>query len=436
MMGPHASPKCDLLMLQRLFIERLGHRGEGVAHAPHGPVFVPYALPGDTVRAEIDGEDARLIDIEAPSPDRIAPFCGYFGRCGGCAVQALAGDPYAAWKRGLVANALRNAGLDVAVEPTIDAHGAGRRRVVFHARIENGAVRVGFMRARSHEIVAIDACPLLEPRLFRAPAVAKALAEALASHGKPLDIIVTATQNGLDVDLRGAGALAEAETRALAELGDALDLARLSNHGRLVVQRRDPSILVGATAVVPPPGAFLQATAAGEQRLAALVERAIPPGARRVADLFCGLGAFALRLAPRAGVLAIDGDASAIAALARAANASTALRPIETATRDLFRRPLAGEELRLFDAVVFDPPRAGAKAQAEALARSETPVVVAVSCNPQTFARDAGILIEGGYRAIVVTPVDQFRGSPHVEIVAAFERQAKRPKLRRGLLSR
>jgi 23S rRNA (uracil1939-C5)-methyltransferase len=414
-----------------LVIERLGHRGEGIARTEEGLVFVPFALPGESVLAETEGERARLVDILAPSPDRVAPYCDHFGRCGGCVAQTLAPQAYAEWKRGLVATALRNAGLDIAVAPLVDAHGAGRRRVTFHARFDRGAVRLGFMQARSHDLVAIDACPLLEPGLARASSVAAALAQALAARGKPLDLAITATAGGHDVDLRGAGALEEGETRALIALAEALDLARLANHGRLVALRRPPAIAVGDTLVVPPPGAFLQATAAGEAAIAAKVEAAAA-GAARIADLFCGVGAFALRLAARAQVTAIDLDAPAIEALDRAARA--AMRPVEAKTRDLFRRPLMAEELARFDAIVFDPPRAGAQAQAREIARSSVSKVVAVSCDAQSFARDAAILQEAGYRAGAVTPIDQFRHSPHVEIVALFERAAKAP--RRRLLSR
>jgi 23S rRNA (uracil1939-C5)-methyltransferase len=415
----------------RLVIERLGHRGEGIARMEGGLVFVPFALAGETVLAETEGERARLLEILEPSPDRVAPYCDYFGLCGGCVAQTLAGEAYSRWKRGLVETALRNAKLDIPVAPLSDAHGAGRRRVTFHARFDRGAVRLGFMQARSHDLVGIDACPLLEQGLARAPSVAAALARALAARGKPLDISITLTTGGLDVDLRGAGALEEGETLALINLAEKLDLARLANHGRLVALRRPPAVAVGEILVTPPPGAFLQATATGEEEIAARVEAAVA-GAARIADLFCGVGAFALRLAARAQVTAIDLDAPAVEALDRAARA--AMRSVEALTRDLFRRPLTSEELARFEAIIFDPPRAGAPAQAREIARSAVRRVVAVSCDAQSFARDAAILQEGGYRARAVTPIDQFRHSPHVEIVASFERPAKVP--RRRLLSR
>ncbi len=393
-------------------------------------VFVPYALAGETVAAEVDGDTARLIEILEPSPDRIASICPHYGVCGGCAVQALSPAAYHEWKRGLVETALRNAGVEAEVAQLIDAHGAGRRRVTFHAR----GPRVGFMQARSHEIVEIDACPLLEPTLAPALAAARALAKALLCKGKPLDIAVTATLDGLDIDLRGPGALSEAEAKALIAVTGALDLARLSNHGRTVAQRRRPRVAVGEALVFPPPGSFLQATEQGEAELARVV-LAQAGAAKRVADLFCGLGAFALRLADRAVVSAFDCDAAAVAALAEAARARPGLRLREAMARDLFRRPLFAAELVPFDAIIFDPPRVGASAQAVELAKSKAATIVAVSCNAQSFARDAAILREGGYVMGAVTPIDQFRFSPHVELVASFSR-AERGRRKRPLLSR
>jgi 23S rRNA (uracil1939-C5)-methyltransferase len=207
---------------------------------------------------------------------------------------------------------------------------------------------------------------------------------------------------------------------ALAGVAAEHDLARLTRHGELVALSRQPTLRVGKTIVQLPPAAFLQATAAGEAALARLTLAACE-GATKIADLFAGIGPFALRLAERARVLAVDDDESALAALKRAA-ATPGLKPIETERRDLFRRPLRADELKSFDAVVFDPPRQGAEAQARELAASRVPLIVAVSCNPATFARDAAALTSAGYRLAEVTPVDQFRYAAHVEIVARLER--------------
>jgi 23S rRNA (uracil1939-C5)-methyltransferase len=416
----------------KLTIDRLGARGEGVAQGPEGSTFVPYALAGETIAAEVDGSRGTLVEVLTPSANRIAPFCRYFSRCGGCAVQTLAAESYARWKRDLVTNALRRAGLTNEVSDLADAHGAGRRRAAFHARYVQGRPTTGFMRARAHAIVEIQACPVLAASMDGALPAARAIAQAFAASGKPLDILVTATASGLDVDLKGNGALGEAETQALVQLALAHDLARLSNHGKIVISRRTPMLVMGKATVVPPPGVFLQATEAGEETLGAKVCAHVA-GAKRIADLFSGVGTFALRMAEFAKVDAFDLDKAALEALAKAARVES-LRQVAVSPRDLFRRPLDPREVERYDAVVFDPPRAGAEQQARVLSASAVPLVVAVSCNPQTFARDAAILCAGGYEMTRVEPVDQFRHTPHVEIVAGFRRRTQGPRKNRRLL--
>jgi 23S rRNA (uracil1939-C5)-methyltransferase len=410
---------------EQLTIHRLGHRGDGIADTASGPVYVPYTLPGETVTVEpVAGHSDRrhLVHVDKPSPARIAPICKHFGQCGGCALQHWSLAEYHLWKRELVIEALARARLVAPVEPLIDAHGQGRRRAVLHARRgEHDVLEVGFTAPRAHHIVAIDDCPVLAPGLGGAIKAAWAVAEALKVTGKPLDIQVTASDSGLDIDVRGSGSLTPAQIAALAGVAEQHKLARLTRHGEIIAQRAQPMLTIGRASVPLPPGAFLQATAEGEATLARLVIAHVG-SAKQVADLFCGIGPFALRLAERARVTAADSDADAIEALKRAAAAASGLKPIETATRDLFRRPYVVSELRAFDAVVLDPPRQGAEAQARELAKSAVPLVVAVSCDANTFARDAKLLVGGGYQLATVTPVDQFRYSHHVEIVAKFQR--------------
>jgi 23S rRNA (uracil1939-C5)-methyltransferase len=412
-------------MVEQLVIVRLGSRGEGVADTAAGAVYVPYALPGEIAQVEPwpgHADRRHLVKLDVASPERIAPICPHFGICGGCALQHLASTRYRDWKRGLVVTALARAGLDASVDDLIDAHGDGRRRAVFHAR--RGArdvLEVGFAALKAHHLVAIDRCPILAPALSGAIAAAWDIAEVLASVRKPLDIQVTATDSGLDVDVRGSGPLTAADTTALTHVAERQNLARLTRHGEIVAQRAPPMLGVGRALVMLPPGAFLQATNAGEAILAQLVA-AHCESAKTVADLFCGIGPFALRLAERAQVTAVDGDKSAIDALRRAAAATPGLKPVVAQQRDLFRRPLMPRELDRLDAVVFDPPRQGAEAQARALAASAVSTVVAVSCSPASFARDARILVDGGYRIMQILPVDQFRFSAHVEVVGAFEK--------------
>ena len=420
--------------LTRMRVERLGERGEGVGRTRSGSLHVPYALPGELVTVDEGSGPATarpgtLIGIVEPSPDRVAPFCPYFTRCGGCAIQALAEAPYAAWKRQLLVDALARAGVRATIDPLVDAHGGGRRRATFHARAgADGRISVGFMQARAHTIIPIDACPILDPGLHGALAAARGAAAAL-SLAKPLDILVTATASGLDLDLRGHGPLSKNDGERLTAMAFAHDLARLANHGIIVVERLRPALRIGPALVEPPPGAFLQATVAGEAALASRVGASLV-GARRVADLFAGIGTFALPLMERSEVRAFDNDGPALAALDRAARAARARHSITVERRDLFSRPLAADELDNFDALVLDPPRAGAEAQARAIAASRLPHVVSVSCDVKTFARDAAILAAAGFQAEVVVPVDQFRHTAHLEIFASFRREPARKKRR------
>jgi 23S rRNA (uracil1939-C5)-methyltransferase len=410
---------------EQLTIHRLGHRGDGIADTARGPAFVPYTLPGETVTTEpVPGHPDRrhLVHVDRPSHERATPVCKHFTYCGGCAMQHWSLAEYHLWKHSLVVEAIAQENLAAPVGDLIDAHGQGRRRATLHAR--RGAkdiLEVGFTAPRAHHIVAIDRCPILAPSLEGAIAAAWAVAEILKPTNKPLDIQITATDSGMDVDVRGSGPVSAGRTTQLAAVAAKHQLARITRHGELVAQAAQPLLKIGHAQVPLPPGAFLQATTEGEATLARLVLDHVG-GAKRVADLFCGIGTFALRLAERARVTAADSDAAAIKALQQAAAKTSGLKPVEAQARDLFRRPFMAAEFKGFDALVFDPPRQGAEAQARELAKSAVPVVVAVSCDATTFARDARILVDGGYKLVGVTPVDQFRYSFHVEIVAAFEK--------------
>ncbi|MGL4263623.1 MAG: class I SAM-dependent RNA methyltransferase [Afipia sp.] len=412
-------------MTERLIIDHVGHFGDGVALAGSETVYVPYALGGESVDVlPSPGHPDRrtLAHVVTPSPQRIDPFCPHFGTCGGCAIQHWQPGAYRNWKRQLVVDTLAHAGIDCEVTELIDAHGTGRRRMTLHARqSQQGILRVGFAAAGRHEIIAIDHCPILDPAMHGAIEAANEIAELLRPVSKPLDIQITAADNGLDVDVRGSGPLGTALLSALSKLAERHNLARLTRHGELVIMRKPPVVQVGKAQVTLPPGSFMQPTALGEETLAALAfERC--KGAKHIADLFCGFGPFAFRLAEKFKVAAFDSDAAAVTALQNAVKLTQGLKPIKADTRDLFRRPLMPQELRDYDCVVFDPPRQGAQAQSQQLAASKIALAVAVSCNPATFVRDARILIDGGFKIDSVTPVDQFRHTPHVELVARFKR--------------
>ncbi len=408
-----------------LTIDHIGHRGDGVARTERGPVYVPNTLAGETVRAAVAGERATLIEVMTPAPDRTQPFCQHFNVCGGCTSQHMEDSAYTAWKRGIVEIALRNRDIDVPVDPLIDAHGTGRRRATFHARFAAGSWIVGYSTQRSHQIIALDACPILTPEMAQAPDIVRTLALCL-TEAKRLDAQLTLTDSGIDVHITDASAPDMQGRQALAEAADHLNLARITVGDETITTRKPPRVRMGPGSVILAPGSFLQATAAGEQTLADLVHAhliettAAKPG-RRIADLFSGLGPFALRLCDDATLEAFDSDAAAIAALNRAVHEAK-LHTLKATARDLFVRPLHTSELDRFDGVVFDPPRAGADAQARMLAASKVPNVVSVSCDSASFARDAALLIAGGYQLQKVSPIDQFKWSAHIEIVGLFRK--------------
>jgi 23S rRNA (uracil1939-C5)-methyltransferase len=397
--------------LSQVTIASLGQRGEGVAEIDSQRVYVPFTLPGETVEITVEGERGHLLSILEPSPHRIEPFCPHFGICGGCQLQHLDRASYDAFKIGLVENALSHAGISTPVGPLLDARGAGRRRATLHAR-KTGA---GYMMAKSHDLLDIDRCPILVPALAKTPEIARG---AYAAIGGDCDVSFTASATGLDVAIR-----TEKKPRndKLVTFAQRFALARLVVNGELVLQAQQPLIRVGKSMVELPRASFLQATEAAEEALSTLVVQALA-GTKSVADLFCGMGPFALRLAATMKVFAADSDKPAVLALEKAARNTRGLKPITAATRDLFRDSLVPVELAPFDGVVFDPPRAGAEAQAHELAQSKVKKIVAVSCDPKTFARDAAILIGGGYKLASVTPVDQFAFSTHVELVGVFAR--------------
>lgn len=421
-----ARHRVETAIERTLYVSSLGRYGDGIAAVDgddgQDRYFVPFTLPGERVRAKTIGKRAEILEILEPSSDRVEPFCPHFGSCGGCTSQHMGDIPYRTWKRGVVEMALRNKGIEVRIDDLIDAHGEGRRRVTFHVRFSKGRVQVGFMQSRSRDLVDLERCPILVSGLDDATEVARKLAAPFASKTQQLDIAITATQDGLDCDIRGGGAVDYDIHVALADHADACDVARVSIEGEMVLERRKPTLGIGKLRVSLPPASFLQATAVGEETLARLVLSEIGD-ARKVADLFCGVGPFALRVAPTAAVYAVDNNEAAIAALRDAVRYGEGLKPVEAEVRDLFRNPVYHEDMKRFDAVVFNPGRAGAEAQAIEIALSAVPLVVCVSCDPASLARDAKILTDGGYQFERVTPVDQFKYSPHIESVAIFRRK-------------
>lgn len=413
-------------MTEDVTILSLGHLGDGVAEGPHGEIFVPFVLPGEDVRiGDINAGHAELLKVLAPSPHRVSPPCRHFGACGGCALQHVDASAYAEWKQEQVAATLRSRGIDCEVTPLVAATPHSRRRATFAATRTRKGVTLGYYARGSHTIVAIEECPLVVPEIERAlPGLAHLVEAGLSRKGRA-SVAITSTATGLDVAVTGGKVASEGLLRAeLARRAAAMDLARLAWEGDVLAERRTPLVDLSGLKVAPPPGAFLQATAEGEAALVRLVLEGVGE-AKRVADLFSGCGTFTAALAKRASVLAVESEKPQVNALDRALRMqgpALSLKPVELLMRDLFRRPMLPSELLKTDAVVFDPPRAGAAAQSEMLAKSAVPVIVAVSCNPATFARDARTLVDGGYVLTRVVPVDQFLWSPHIELVGFFRK--------------
>ena len=402
--------------METVTITRLGHQGDGIAD---GPLYAPMTLPGEVVTGTVRGAQLDDIRIVTPSSHRVAPPCRHFKSCGGCRLQHGADEFVARWKQDVVRNALLAQGLEADFLPIATSPAFSRRRATFAVRRTSKGAIAGFHARASGVIVDIPDCRLLHSELLAARPVCEALAMAGASRKQALDVAVTLSSAGLDVAVEGGKPLDGALRVALAGLANAYELARLSWAREIIVTRHPPTQHFGATQVLPPPAAFLQATEAGQAALLADVAT-ITRGARKIVDLFAGCGTFTLPLAQDAEVHAVEGSAGMIAALDAGWRMSRGLKRVTSEARDLFRRPLLPDELFGFGAAVIDPPRAGAEAQASALARAALPVIAYVSCNPVTFARDARQLCDRGYRIGPVRVVDQFRWSSHVELVAGF----------------
>jgi 23S rRNA (uracil1939-C5)-methyltransferase len=407
-----------------LVIETVGGEGDGVAQ---GPAFVPFTLPGERVLAAGGGERRELVEVLTASADRVAPPCPHFGTCGGCALQHWAHAPYLAWKVERLTATLARQQIETDILPPFAAGPATRRRVALHARRGNReAARLGYKARKSWDLVDIAVCPISDPVIQAAIPALKRLAAPLFEHPKSAPTLhVTLTESGLDVDISGverkSGGLSADARVQLAERAAQADFARVTLDGEVAYQARSPQVRLGPARVALPPGAFLQATREAEVAMAAFVA-AQAQGATRIVDLFCGVGTFTFRLAEIAQVYAADAAPEAIRALSGAMAAAPGLHGVTAEARDLVRRPVLAEEMKKTDLAVFDPPRAGAAEQTAELARSQVARVIAVSCNPATFARDAGTLIDAGFSLDRVLPVDQFLWSPHIELVGVFSR--------------
>lgn len=406
-----------------LSIEMIGARGDGVATREGTKVFVPYSVPGDVIDASISGNRGKIDAIIKPGQTRTTPPCSHFSICGGCALQHVEESFYHDWKRHLVVDALRREEFDEdLVGPLIACAADSRRRARFAVRRTSAGLIFGFNQRGSVQIEEIESCVVLDPALQKVLPALKTVARATPERWRSFDMAVNHCDNGVDACLIGGDAADDLSGREMQSLTTALTatrIIRLSVDDALLANIEVPRVSLGGVPVSVPPGAFLQASLEGEAALVSAVEKAIT-GARHVADLFSGIGTFSLPVSRSAAVDAFDADQAAISALDAATRTVPIKHPLKTHVQNLFDRPVMAKELKPFDAVIFDPPRAGAQMQAAEIAASDVPRVVGVSCNPTSFARDAAILRDGGYALSQVTPVDQFVYAPHVELVGIF----------------
>ncbi|MGP6088653.1 class I SAM-dependent RNA methyltransferase [Antarctobacter jejuensis] len=401
--------------VQQITIERLGHHGDGIAP---GPVYAPGMLPGEVVEGVVTNGFMAAPRILTPSDQRVSPPCRHAKSCGGCQLQHAADDFVTAWKEGVVRWALQAHGLECTLRETVTSPARSRRRAAFSARRTKKGALAGFHQKASDVVVAVPDCQLVTPALVASLPIVERLAIAGASRKGELSVLVTESLSGLDVSVRGGKPVDDEFRVELARIAQEDGLARLAWDDE-VLTLKPPHQKFGEALVVPPPGAFLQATETGQAALLAGVKEALE-GAAFVGDLFAGCGTFALPLARQARVHAVEGDAAMTRALDKGWRQAQGLKKVTHEARDLFRNPLLPDELDRFDGVVIDPPRAGAEAQVEQIARARVPRIAHVSCNPVTFARDCARLVQAGYRLDWVQVVDQFRWSTHVEVVAGL----------------
>lgn len=407
--------------MTKLTIERLGAAGDGIGTIEGTDIYAPFTVPGEVVEGEIIEGRMPNASILKPSADRVKAPCPHFRSCGGCATQHIREEVLADWKRETVRTALERVGLSPELPPTLTSPHRSRRRAVFAGRRTKNGAMVGFHARQSDVIIPLRDCVLVLPQVFDTLPALEELTRLGASRKSVLRLSVTATAAGPDVDVGGARPLDRSDHEALARIAQSFALSRLSWDGEVIVSPATPAIRMGRAEVTPPPGAFLQATQAGEDALVAEVRQAVGK-AKSVVDLFSGCGTFTLPLTQSADVHAVEGSRAMLRALDHGWRHGSGLRKVTTETRDLFRNPLLSDELNRFAAIVLDPPRAGAKAQVAQIMQSTVKTVAYVSCNPSTFARDAAALTGAGFTLSRVQVVDQFLWSGHTELAATFVR--------------
>ena len=405
--------------MQEYEIERLGHQGDGIAN---GPIFVSRVLPGEIIEGELDGDRLEGVRIVFPSPDRVKAPCQHYKTCGGCQLQHASDQFVSHWKTEIVEKALAAHGLSCEFLPIQTSPSNSRRRVVLSAKRTKKGATAGFHRRESDVIVEVPHCEVIHKDLMPSLDVARRLALVGVSRKGELSVTATISTGGLDISVGGGKPLDGQLRLLLSGEAERAGLARLSWNDETVVTRHQPFLHFGNVEVVPPPGAFLQATVHGQNALIEAVRSAIGDVGRKGIDLFSGCGTFTLPLASRFEMHGVEGQAAMLESLDQGWRSTPGLKRVTTEARDLFRNPILAEELK-FDFAVIDPPRAGAEAQIREIVNSQIHRLAYVSCNPVTFARDAEALCSAGFELEWLQVVDQFRWSVHVELAAKFVRR-------------
>ncbi|ALI55742.1 23S rRNA m(5)U-1939 methyltransferase [Celeribacter marinus] len=404
----------------QLTIERLGHQGDGIGQ---GPIYAAQTLPGEVVEGDIvDGRMSKP-RILTPSEDRVKAPCRHYSVCGGCSLQHASDDFVSNWKRDVVVTALKHQGIFAKITAVHTSPPQSRRRAVFHGKRTKNGAHLGLFGRASDILHDIPSCKLMSASIMSGFETLRSLVVLGATRRGHMTLTVTEVAGGLDVSVENGKDLDLKFRSELASFVPNSGLIRLVWQGEVIAQNGLPYQLFGSAKVVPPAGAFLQATSHGEAVLVDAMRRAVGD-AKSVVDLFAGCGTFSMPLAQTARVHAVEDVREMMEALAAGWREALGLKQVTTETRDLFRRPLLPDELAKFEAVVIDPPRAGAAAQIAELAKSEIGVIGFVSCNPVTFARDARVLLDAGFVLDWLEVVDQFRWSSHVEVAARFARMS------------
>lgn len=411
-------------------ITRLGGLGDGMGELGGQPVCVPFTCAGDVVRATITGESSGALkalpeEILQPSSKRRKPPCIHFADCGGCLLQHLQNKDYIAFKQKRLTDAITQAGFDAAlVSPLMTLPSATRRRATLHVRTTEGKTDIGFYAPQSHRVVPIGSCLVLAPALDNLLQPLRTLVQSLEGREHLHSISLALTHNGVALTLHSKKEPAFSVLEMLAAFARAHALVCLhwqSEKKFIPIVETTPLVARFGDVDVPlPQGAFLQASLEGEQAILALILEGLKD-CQHVMEFFCGLGTYSVPLAlQNIQVTAFEGVSTMVECLGKAAKKSQL--PLRALVRDLMKQPVSAADIAKADGVLINPPRIGAAAQTKEIAKSGVPLVVMVSCNPATFARDAAYLKDAGYTLEKAVPIDQFLWSPHLETVAVFRK--------------